>query len=322
MKWLDKLRNSNFDFALSGKKFFIAPIVIFLVALVLFFIPGMGFNLGLDFTGGATLTISKTDTITKDVIQTKMDEYAAEYNLKYTIVEEENMSGSNTFTIKFNASDNNTEILTKLSDYFNDKETFGSADNVVSSGFINATTSNEKIMSVFWSILAACAGLMIYMLFRFKFTAGITTLLALAHDVLMICAFMVILHIEANTSFIAALLTVIAYSINNSLVVFDRVRYYEKNNPDNLTLAEMLNKSINRTIGRCVLTVLTTLATLITLTVISLVMWLPTLIQFALPIIIGLLVGTYSSLFLIAPMYLQFETARILRKQRKKPNIH
>ena len=272
MKWLDKIKNSDFNFARSGRKFVIAPAVIFLIALILFFIPGMGFNLGLDFTGGAILTVTKTETITKSVIQSKMDEY----DVKYTLTEEESMNGSNTFSIKFNANDKNSEILNKLKEYFNDKEVFGSEDNVVSSDSIQAQTSNEKVMGVFWAILAACAGLMVYMLFRFKFTAGITTLLALAHDVLMICALMIILHIEINTSFIAALLTVIAYSINNSLVVFDRVRDFEKHNTDNLTLEQMLNKSINRTLGRCILTVATTLATLITLTIISLVLLLYT----------------------------------------------
>ena len=99
-------------------------------------------------------------------------------------------------------------------------------------------------MSVFWSILAALAGLIVYMLIRFKFTAGMATVLALAHDVLMICALMAIFQIQINASFIAAVLTVMAYSINNSLVVFDRVRNYEKNNTNNDTLEQIINKSI------------------------------------------------------------------------------
>lgn len=311
MKWLDKVKNSDFNFARSGKKFIIAPVIIFLVGLILFFIPGVGFNLGLDFTGGAILTVNATDTITKDYVQAKMDTY----NIKYTVVEEQNVSGGDTLSIKFNADDRNTTILNELNDYFGE-------ENVVSRDSIQAQTSNEKVMTVFWSILAACAGLLIYMLFRFKFTAGMATLLALAHDVLMLCALMIIFRIEINTSFIAALLTVLAYSINNSLVILDRVRSFEKNNPDNDTLEQILNKSIKRTLGRCVLTVTTTLATLVVLTIVSIFMSLPTLIEFALPIIIGLAVGTYSSLFLIAPMYYQFETARILRKQRKNANIH
>ena len=172
-------------------------------------------------------------------------------------------------------------------------------------------------MSVFWSILAALAGLIIYMLIRFKFTAGMATILALAHDVLMICALMAIFRIEINASFIAAVLTVMAYSINNSLVVFDRIRTFEKNNTENYTLEQIINKSIKTTLNRSMLTMATTLGTLIVLTVISLIMQLTTLIEFALPIVFGLVAGTYSSLFLIAPLYMQFETARLYTKQRK-----
>ncbi len=108
-----------------------------------------------------------------------------------------------------------------------------------------------------------------------------------------------------------------AYSINNSLVVFDRVRNYEKNNTENYTLEQIINKSITRTLGRSILTIATTLGTLLVLTVISLIMQLSSLIEFALPIIFGLFAGTYSSLFLIAPLYKQFETARLYSKQHK-----
>ena len=313
MKWLDKIKNSNFSYVRKGRYFVIAPVIIFLVALIVFCVHFPGFNLGLDFTGGAVASIAASETTTKAALQETMDSY----NIKYTITEERSTNGGTNYSIKFNAGDDNNKILNELQTTYQEDWKTGES--------IQAQTSNEKVMAVFWSVLAACVGLMVYMLFRFKLTAGIATLLALAHDILMICSFMIICQIEVNTSFIAAILTVIAYSINNSLVVFDRVRDFEKHNDENFTLEQMLNKSINRTLGRCILTVATTLATLLTLTIVSVVMNLPTLIQFALPIIIGLIAGTYSSLFLIAPMYHQFESARILHKQRKNAkqiNIH
>ena len=125
------------------------------------------------------------------------------------------------------------------------------------------------------------------------------------------------LRIIINASFIAAILTVMAYSINNSLVVFDRVRTHEKNNTENLKLDQIVNKSINATLNRSILTAATTLGTLVVLTIISMIMQLTTLLEFAYPIIFGLIAGTYSSLFLIAPLYMQFETARLYAKQRK-----
>ncbi len=304
MKLMEKIKNSNFNFVRNGRWFFIAPVVILVLGIIMLAI--FGFNLGLEFTGGTIVSVNADGEHSQADIEAKMESL----NVKYTITKEQSTSGGNTFSIKFNTDENTQDIIADLQSYFNEED-WNSADS------IQASTTNETVMIVFWSILAALAGLIIYMLIRFKFTAGMATILALAHDVLMICALMAIFQIEINASFIAAILTVMAYSINNSLVVFDRVRSFEKHNTDNLTLEQIINSSINRTLGRSILTVTTTLATLLVLTIISLIMNLSTLIEFALPIIFGLFAGTYSSLFLIAPLYKQFETARLYTKQRK-----
>ena len=306
MKLFEKIKNSNFNFVRNGRWFFIAPAIILLLGIIM--LATLGFNLGLEFTGGTIVSVNADGDHTQAEIEAKMESL----NVTYTIAKEQSTSGGNTFSIKFNADENTESIIAELQSYFSEED-WNSADS------IQASTTNETVMMVFWSILAALAGLIVYMLIRFKFTAGMSTVLALAHDVLMICSLMAIFQIQINTSFIAAILTVMAYSINNSLVVFDRVRDFEKHNTENFTLEQMINKSINRTLGRCILTAVTTLATLLVLTVISLIMNLSTLIEFALPIIFGLFAGTYSSLFLIAPLYKQFETARLYTKARKKP---
>ena len=302
MKLVDKIKNSNFNFVRKGRWFYIAPAVILVIGILVLAI--WGFNLGLDFTGGTTVKINADGEFTKTQVQEKMDSF----HVKYSIAKEQSTNGGNTFTIKFNA-DNTENIITDLQTFFE--------DDYLESTTFSDTTISETIMSVFWSILAAIAGLIIYMLIRFKFTSGMATILALMHDVLIICSLMAIFRIEINASFIAAVLTVMAYSINNSLVVFDRVRTFEKNNTENYTLEQIINKSINTTLTRSILTMVTTLGTLLVLTIISIIMQLSTLIEFALPIVFGLVAGTYSSLFLIAPLYMQFESARLYAKQRK-----
>ena len=304
MKLIEKIKNSNFNYVRNGHWFYIAPIVILLIGVIV--LATAGFNLGLEFTGGTIVSINADNP---EFNQSDIEAIFDSFNVKPSITKEQSTSGGNTYSIKFNAGDDTDDIVSAL------QERFG--EDMQPAEDIRPSTTNETIMSVFWSILAALAGLIIYMLIRFKFTAGMATILALAHDVLMICALMAIFQIEMNASFIAAVLTVMAYSINNSLVVFDRVRNMEKNNTECYTLEQIINKSINRTLNRSILTVTTTLATLIVLTVISLIMQLSTLIEFALPIIFGLFAGTYSSLFLIAPLYKQFETARLYAKQRK-----
>ena len=302
MNFLKKIKNLNFDYVRNGRWFYIAPAIILVVGIIMLAI--FGFNLGLDFTGGTTVKVNADGVYSKAEIEEKMDSF----DVKYNIAKEQSTNGGNAYSIKFNA-DNADTIVTELQSYL--------GEDYLESTTFSDTTIKETIMSVFWSILAALAGLIIYMLIRFKFTAGMATILALMHDVLMICALMAIFQIEINTSFIAAILTVMAYSINNSLVVFDRVRTFEKNNTENYTLDQMINKSINATLKRSILTVVTTLGTLLVLTIISLIMQLSTLIEFAMPIVFGLFAGTYSSLFLIAPLYKQFETARLYAKQRK-----
>lgn len=302
MNFLKKIKNLNFDYVRNGRWFYIAPAIILVVGIIMLAI--FGFNLGLDFTGGTTVKVNADGVYSKAEIEEKMDSF----DVKYNIAKEQSTNGGNAYSIKFNA-DNADTIVTELQSYL--------GEDYLESTTFSDTTIKETIMSVFWSILAALAGLIIYMLIRFKFTAGMATILALMHDVLMICALMAIFQIEINTSFIAAILTVMAYSINNSLVVFDRVRTFEKNNTENYTLDQMINKSINATLKRSILTVVTTLGTLLVLTIISLIMQLSTLIEFAMPIVFGLFAGTYSSLFLIAPLYKQFESARLYAKQRK-----
>ncbi len=302
MNFLKKIKNLNFDYVRNGRWFYIAPAIILVVGIIMLAI--FGFNLGLDFTGGTTVKVNADGVYSKVEIEEKMDSF----DVKYNIAKEQSTNGGNAYSIKFNA-DNADIIVTELQSYL--------GEDYLESTTFSDTTIKETIMSVFWSILAALAGLIIYMLIRFKFTAGMATILALMHDVLMICALMAIFQIEINTSFIAAILTVMAYSINNSLVVFDRVRTFEKNNTENYTLDQMINKSINATLKRSILTVATTLGTLLVLTIISLIMQLSTLIEFAMPIVFGLFAGTYSSLFLIAPLYKQFESARLYAKQRK-----
>ncbi|MBR4418518.1 MAG: hypothetical protein IKT33_00780, partial [Clostridia bacterium] len=277
MNFIKNFKEKKFDFVRYGRFFFIAPAVILVLGIIM--LATFGLNLGLDFTGGTIVKINADGEYTKAEIQDKMNSF----DVKYSIAQEQNTNGGNSFSIKFNAEDNTNEIVTEL-------ETFFESD------FMEYTTSTdttikETIMSVFWSILAALAGLIIYMLIRFKFTAGMSTILALMHDVLMIVSLMTIFQIQINASFIAAILTVMAYSINNSLVVFDRVRTLEKNNTENQKLSDLVNQSINHTLGRSILTAATTLGTLLVLTIISLVMNLSTLIEFALPIIFGLFAG-------------------------------
>jgi preprotein translocase SecF subunit len=301
MKWLDNLKSDDVHITRYGKRFIIPSAAIFLVGVILFII--LGFNLGLDFTGGTIVSVNAANT-DEAVVKSVMDAQG----VTYSVVLQKGTDGTDIYAIKFNADTQKTnEIITVLENGF----------DVLESQAIGAAARDETIITVFTAILLALLGILIYMLFRFKFTSGIATLLALAHDVLLMSALVVIFRVQINASFIAALITIVGYSINNSLVIFDRVREFEKHNSDNLALEDILDKSVKITLGRTMITMITTIVPVIILTAVSIVMRLTSLTEFALPIIFGLLSGTYSSLFLIAPMYCRFEGARLAKQRRK-----
>jgi SecD/SecF fusion protein len=309
MKWLDKLKSEDTQIVRYGKWYAVAPAVIVLLGLIMFFI--LGFNLGLDFTGGSIISITDANISDSnkneyiDRAKTYLSDYKAEYAM-------EKGANGNIITIKFSETDedNIKSIITSL------KGEFGE-NNVSESDSISASTSSEKILNVLWAVVAALAGMLIYMLFRFKFTSGMAAIIALFHDIFIMVACVIIFNVQINSSFIAALITIVGYSINNTLVLFDKVRSYEKTNTDNLTLEQILDKSLKEVLGRTMVMTVTTLVPVLVLAICSVVMGLTSLTEFTLPIIFGLIAGTYSSILVTTPLYLRFEGARLAVKKHK-----
>jgi preprotein translocase subunit SecF len=317
MKWYDKVKSDDFHIVRHGKWYVIAPAVIFLVGLILFFIPNIGFNLGLDFTGGSIIKVTPTglNTETKDDFIKKIQEVMNEQGVKADIAMEKNTTGGNVLTVKFSETDTNmTDTIIKQ---LRTVPEFSAADVVGEPDTISASTSSEKIVSIMLAVLAALCGIMIYMVFRFKLTSGISAIIALFHDVLIMASLVIIFRVQINASFIAALITIVGYSINNTLVLFDRIRSYEKTNTNGYALEQIIDKSIKDTMGRTMVTTLTTLVPIVTLAVCSIFMRLSSLWEFSIPIVFGLIAGTYSSIFLTTAMYLRFEGARLINKKRK-----
>jgi preprotein translocase SecF subunit len=299
MKWLDKFTGADVHIVRYGRRFVIPSAVIFAVGLILFLI--IGFNLGLDFTGGAIAYIDAAKTEEAEIREVMVECGVPNYEL----IMQKGTDGDDVWVLKFNTdADKTAEVNSKL-------------PNVIEQNGISASTRDETIITVFTAVLLALLGILIYMLFRFKFAAGVATLLALGHDVLLMTALVVICRVQINAPFIAALITIIGYSINNSLVIFDRIRSLEKHNTDNAALPDIADKAIKMTLNRTFLTSFTTIVPVIVLVIISLIMGLSSLTDFTLPIIFGLIVGTYSSLFLITPMYCRFEGARLARRYQK-----
>ena len=171
--------------------------------------------------------------------------------------------------------------------------------------FVGPQVGRELIWSGFWAMVLALLGIMVYVWFRFEWQFSLAAILALSHDILLTLGFFAVLRLEFNLATVAALLTVAGYSINDTVVVFDRVREnlrkYKK-----MPLAELMNKSINQTLSRTVLTSVTTL-----LAIVALVVFGGQVIRdFSLALVWGVVIGTYSSICLAVPILLYFNLRR------------
>ena len=172
---------------------------------------------------------------------------------------------------------------------------------VISEDKVSATVGSELLGSSLQALLIAAVLMLIYISFRFELLSGLSAVLALVHDVLIMLSMYAIFRLPVNTSFIAAMLTIIGYSINATIVIFDRIRentkYLKKE-----TFSNIVNTSIWQSMGRSINTTVTTLITIVMIYILG----VTSVREFALPIIIGLLCGTYSSIFLAGSFWCLF----------------
>jgi preprotein translocase subunit SecF len=268
----------------------------FYIFSLLFIIPGIismfvqGFNLGIDFKGGSVLRYKMDAAIEAPAITKTVQDLQ--------IVNEVSVQESDgEFYIR--TSELNQEQTQQITDAL--KAQYG---NIVlqSAESVGATIGSELIRNAFLAVLIALILMLIYITFRFEWSFGLAAVLALFHDVVIVCGLFSLFQWEVNSAFIAAILTIIGYSINDTIVVFDRVREnlrMKKKDP----LPTLLNKSIMQTLNRSVNTVLTVLMPLVAL----LLFGGSTLKIFVLALFIGFLFGMYSSICVASPIYYEIK---------------
>ena len=251
-----------------------------------------GFNLGIDFRSGSDVSI-KADNIT--VSKIKKDFKKLNYNI-VSIEKQEN----DIIYVRLNTELKESGI-NKVNNYFNRKYNAKTEINVVTD-----IVKQDLIKNAFYSVIIAFIAIIIYISFRFKFSYAISSILALVHDVLSVMILFAIFKIEVNVIFIAAILTIIGYSINNTIVVFDRIRENIKLYKGKITkekLKDIVNESISQTFIRSLFTTLTTLIPVICLIMLG----SKGILTFNFAIIFGLIFGFYSSLILVGQMWYLIE---------------
>jgi len=276
------------------KLWYIISAVIILPGLLSLFIQGL--NLGIDFTGGNIIEvrIDKADI-------SEVRRVIKEQGLTERYVQE---SSGKVFLIRTESLDElQTEALLKA---FEDE--FGSIE-VLRIDKISPVISTELIQKAVISLVIASVLIVIYVSVRFEFTKGVAAIIALLHDVIVVLGMASILQLEVKTAFVAAILTIVGYSINDTIVIFDRVRE-NMSMKKGMKLADIINLSLWETMARSINTTLTVLFVLIPMYLFGGV----TLRDFVLALIVGVVIGAYSSIFHAAPVWYDMVGGR--RKKR------
>ena len=322
-----KIKNLKLKIVEKFKIF--APISLAIILIGAILMIAIGLNVGIDFGGGATVSIDLGATITNkqelkdDVVDelTKFiegegfeigstrwsgDDEVIEFGLKYTLngekVDASSEEAQKAFLDKINGEDG---LKHKLVDAVIaiDSEFDITAENI-SETIVSGSTSRKLLSNAIWATAIAVVVMLIYIGFRFTLASGIAAVIALTHDVLIMIALTTIFRVQVNTTFIAAIITIVGYSINATIVIFDRIREVKAlDSMKEESNAAIANKAIVDTLGRSILTTLTTLAVIVVLAIVCAVTGLSTMSEFALPIVFGLIAGAYSSVLLSAPIW-------------------
>ena len=276
---------------------------ILLIVLSIFSLSFKGLNAGLDFTGGTLIEIKLSQSTNleeiREVLGSKLED---DFQVSYFGSEQDVL-------IKIpGGSENNLsdEIVAALKNSFQ--------FDLRRKDFIGPQIGEELRDQGGLGILAAMLVMMVYIMFRFQFKFAIGALLALIHDVLIVLGFFSLFYIGFNLTVLAAILAVIGYSLNDTIVVSDRIRenYRKKRKSDNV---DVINRSLNQMLGRTLITSLTTLLVLLALLILG-----GDFIQnFAIALICGVIVGTYSSIYVLCNnlilMNLNFEDLAIKKSE-------
>lgn len=271
-----------------------------IVIMIGFFVAATkGFKYGIDFTGGTSMKIN----LHKDVENQEIKQVLKEAKVEASI----GKLGENKEIVELKTiEDWDSKVRNKVFEKFNQKFKLKQTDILESKQF-GPTMGNEIKNKAIIAIIISTIGMLIYISFRFEFSYGLAAILALVHDVLVLTATYAILNIPINSPFVAAVLTVVGYSINDTIVVFDRIRENIKlKTSKKINYSEVADFSINQTMTRSVNTSLTTLIGITLLYVFG----ADAIKEFTLPLIVGIATGTYSSIFIASPLWVIFKNRR------------
>ena len=293
-----------FDFISKRKTFGIISVALILITLVGSLI--FGIKLNIDFKGGTILTYSYEGEIDADAVKSAVENALSGQSVKISTAYNNSLKQS-TFVITLAASegisaDEQIAINKKLEETFPDNNIVSEDTNVVDSRMGKEFFAKALVALSFTSAL-----LLIYIGFRFRkiggWATGLTGIIALLHDVIMVFFTLLIFRFELDSLVMVVILTILGYSINDTIVIFDRLRENKRLLPRGTSDEELINVSLNQCFKRCLVTSITTISTMVVVTIVSLILSVNSVLSFTVPMIVGLVSGTYSSIYLTAVIW-------------------
>lgn len=290
---------SNKTFSFVGKFKIFAAISIILCSIGLFgiiasFFGVPAFNYDIDFVGGVTMDIELGTTVDRTV----QEDIASIYKDIAGVTASVTTSGNSGTAVLVKTveipSETRQEIFNAIAEKYGEDKVVLNETN-----YVSAAVGNDLKRSAFLSTLIACALILVYITIRFELRSGLAAIICLLHDVLVMVGFFVIFRIPMNMTFIAAALTIIGYSINATIVVFDRVRENYKLQGSRGDFAAVVDKSIWQSMRRSIGTTITTLLPVIFIIIIG----VTSIRIFALPLMVGIIAGGYSSTCIAGPIW-------------------
>lgn len=245
-----------------------------------------GLNYGIDFTGGTVITVNANKLIPAKEVKQITDKLDKNMTVIYSGKDKEDIIIKSTLNIS-------NKEMTAIGDEF--KENYDIESKNINAKIVGPSIGKETRNKAILSTVIATALMLAYITFRFEFTLGVSAIVALIHDVLITISVYAIFNLPVNSSFIAAILTIVGYSINDTIVIFDKIRENMRFN-SRQKLEEIINNSISSSLRRTINTTITTLTAVVVLYIIG----VEDIKVLALPLILGMISGTYSSIF-VAP---------------------
>ena len=280
-----QILHKTFSFVKHRKIYYLVSVSIIVIGLAFGLIGGL--NYGIDFTGGTNIQVEMGEQVDIDDVKDTLKEFDLDPQIIYA------GEGNTQLVIKTIKSLENAERAEIV------KALGADPDDVLASEQFGPSVGDELKANAIKSVVIASIGMLIYIIFRFKaWQFGIASIIGVVHDVLMVIAFYAIFGFTVNNPFIAAILTLVGYSINDTIVIFDRIRenkvIYSKDN-----LETNIDRSLNQTLNRTIMTSLTTLVVMIPLCI----MVSSSIREFIIPLMVGVIVGCLSSIFVCSPIY-------------------